>query len=99
MGIERKVLTGRPMRVQRRRAVIRYMFWNADDVKYFQPIDLWTRRGLKGKIEEPSAKRDYSKHSLMGISDKTTLSACLCIKEHFHSKMKLYFVIKIHFDL
>merc|ERR1712154_488890 len=51
--IERKVLTGSPMRVQRRRAVIRYMFWNADDVKYFKPIDLWTKHGLKGKIEEP----------------------------------------------
>merc|ERR1712228_959232 len=51
--IERKILTGSAMRVQRRRAVIRYMFWNSEDVKYFQPVDLWTKHGLKGKIEEP----------------------------------------------
>ncbi len=28
------------------------MFYNSD-VKYFEPIDLWTKHGLKGRIEEP----------------------------------------------
>jgi len=75
--IERKVLTGRPMRVQRRRAVIRYMFWNADDVKYFQPIDLWTRRGLKGKIEEPVGEKGLFKAFFdgnLGQNDTVCLS-------------------------
>merc|ERR1712228_1114800 len=59
--IERKVLTGSAIRVQRRRAVIRYMFWNSDDVKYFKPIDLWTKHGLKGKIEEAIGDKGYMK--------------------------------------
>lgn len=29
------------------------MFWNADDVKYFKPIELVTKNGLKGHIKEP----------------------------------------------
>eukprot|EP01083_Nonionella_stella_P025126 69208_1 len=59
--IQRKILTGNAIRVQRRRAVIRYMFWNSDDVKYFKPIDVWTKHGLKGRIEEPVGEKGYMK--------------------------------------
>ena len=50
--IKRKILTGSAIKVQKRRAIIKYMFNNCFDVNYFKPIDLWTKHGLKGKIEQ-----------------------------------------------
>ena len=59
--IQRKVLTGDAIRAQRRRAIVRDMFFNADDVRYFKPVDLWTKKGLKGRIEEPVGEKGLMK--------------------------------------
>jgi len=84
--IKRKVLTGSAIRVQRRRAVIRYMFWNADDVNYFKPIDLWTKHGLKGKIEEAIGEKGYMKCFFNG-NVKQHDTVCLSLyKRVFPSK-------------
>ncbi|AFZ80605.1 hypothetical protein BEWA_034630 [Theileria equi strain WA] len=48
--IKRIILTGYPMRVHRKRAVVRYMFFNPSDIKYFKPAQLFTKRGLRGRI-------------------------------------------------
>lgn len=75
--IQRKVLTGAAIRVQRRRAVIRDMFFYSDDVKYFKPVDLWTKHGLKGRIEEPIGDRGLMKcffNDILKQSDTICLS-------------------------
>ena len=59
--IERKILTGRPVKIHRRRAIVRYMFWNPKDVRYFMPLNLWTKHGLKGKIEQSVGDQGYMK--------------------------------------
>lgn len=48
--LKRAVLTGYPVRVQKRRAVVKYMFYNPDDVRWFQPAGLYTKHGLRGHI-------------------------------------------------
>ena len=48
--LKRILLTGYPLKINRRRAVIRFMFFNPTDVKYFKPVDLFTRKGLRGNI-------------------------------------------------
>ncbi len=45
--LKRILLTGNPLKINRRRAVIRYMFFNPKDVRYFRPIDLFTKNGLR----------------------------------------------------
>ena len=50
--LERIILTGYPYKINRRRATVRYMFFNPGDVKYFKPIEIKTKMGLRGKIEE-----------------------------------------------
>ena len=50
--VKRVVLTGRIMRVRARKGVVKGMFKNGDDVRWFKPVELWTKKGRRGKIEE-----------------------------------------------
>lgn len=45
--LERIILTGYPYKINRRRATVRYMFFNPGDVKYFKPIEIKTKMGLR----------------------------------------------------
>ena len=40
-------------RVHKTRAVVRYMFYNPDDIRWFKPVELWTKSGRRGRITEP----------------------------------------------
>merc|ERR1712096_133617 len=40
LNIKRKILTGSLMRIHKRRAIVRYMFFNINDTYWFQPIEL-----------------------------------------------------------
>jgi len=45
--LKRIILTGYPLKVHKKRAVIRYMFFNPKDIKYFKPVELYTKFGLR----------------------------------------------------
>ena len=45
--MKRVILTGYPFKINRRRAVIRYMFFHPKDIKYFKPVELKTKLGLR----------------------------------------------------
>ena len=47
------VLTGIPIRVRKRYAVIKHMFFDPLDVRWFKPAELHTKYGLRGNIKEP----------------------------------------------
>jgi len=49
--LKRIVLTGYPFRVHKKKATIRYMFFEPKDIKWFKPVELYTRNGLKGHIK------------------------------------------------
>lgn len=49
--VKKLVLTGYPVKVHKKRAVVRYMFYNPDDVRWFQPLELWTKEGRRGRIK------------------------------------------------
>lgn len=51
--LKRIILTGYPLKVHKRKAVIRSMFHNPDDVRWFRPLELWTKHGRRGRITEP----------------------------------------------
>jgi len=42
-----------PIRVKKRFGVVKYMFNDPTDVKYYQPAELATKHGLRGHIREP----------------------------------------------
>jgi len=51
--LKRILLTGYPVRVKRRTAVVKHMFYNPEDVKWFKPAELSTKLGAAGHIKEP----------------------------------------------
>jgi len=61
MIVKKIVLTGYPFKTHKNSAVIRYMFFNPDDVNYFAPIQLWTKHGLNGHIKEPLGTHGHMK--------------------------------------
>jgi pre-rRNA-processing protein TSR1 len=51
--VKRAILTGIPTKVQKKKASVRSMFYSPDDVRYFKPVDLFTKHGKHGSIKEP----------------------------------------------
>merc|ERR1712146_499244 len=48
-------------RVHKCKAVVRHMFWNAQDIKYFKPLEVSTKHGLRGHITESLGTHGYMK--------------------------------------
>ena len=48
--VKRIVLTGQPFKAKRKKATVRFMFNHPDDVRWFRPVELWTKLGLRGHI-------------------------------------------------
>jgi len=74
--LKRAVLTGLPARTHKRKAVIKYMFHNPDDVRYFKPAQLTTKHGLTCYITEPVGTHGHFKVALskpMKQSDRVML--------------------------
>lgn len=51
--LKKIVLTGYPVRVHKVKAVVRFMFNAPEDVRWFRPVELWTKHGRRGRIREP----------------------------------------------
>ena len=50
--LKRIILTGYPLKVHKKKAVVRYMFFNPKDVKYFKQVEIFTKFGMRGHIKD-----------------------------------------------
>lgn len=86
MVLKKIVLTGYPIRVRKRKAVVKHMFHRPEDVKWFKPAELVTKYGLTGHIKEP-----VGTHGLMKVifnkAVKQNDTVCLNLYKRVYPKM------------
>ncbi|KAL0403083.1 UNVERIFIED_CONTAM: Pre-rRNA-processing protein T [Sesamum radiatum] len=63
----RQFISSYPQRVSKSKATVRYMFNNPEDVKWFKPVELWTKCGRRGRIKEPVGTHGAMKCIFNGV--------------------------------
>ena len=83
--VKRIVLTGYPVRVHKRHATVKYMFYNPEDVKWFKPAGLVTKHGLQGNIIESVGEHGTMK-CLFNAPIKQHDTVCLPLYKRVYPK-------------
>ncbi|XP_030444242.1 uncharacterized protein LOC115666703 [Syzygium oleosum] len=65
--LKKIILTGYPQRVSKLKASVRNMFHNPEDVRWFKPVEVWTKCGCRGRIKEPVGTHGAMKCVLNGV--------------------------------
>ena len=59
--VKKIMLSGHPYKINKKSVVVRYMFFNRDDILWFKPVELHTKYGKHGHIREPLGTHGHMK--------------------------------------
>ncbi|CAO2823087.1 unnamed protein product [Amaranthus hypochondriacus] len=65
--LKKIILTGYPQRVSKVKATVRYMFHSPEDVRWFKPVEVWSKCGRRGRIKEPVGTHGAMKCLFNGV--------------------------------
>jgi pre-rRNA-processing protein TSR1 len=83
--VKRIILTGYPVRVHKRHATVKYMFYTPEDVKWFSPAGLYTKHGLQGNIVQSIGEHGSMK-CLFNAPIKQHDTVCLPLFKRIYPK-------------
>jgi pre-rRNA-processing protein TSR1 len=76
--LKRCILTGVPFKTHKSKAVVRHMFFNPEDIRWFKPLELWTKYGMRGKIKDAIGTHGHMKCLFNGvIQQRDTICATM----------------------
>lgn len=73
--LKKIVLSGYPVRVHKGKGVVRWMFHTAEDVRWFRPLGLWTKRGRHGHIKVGTLSQQEKQGGVCGVYGRQPASA------------------------
>ncbi|KAI7724522.1 hypothetical protein M8C21_023976 [Ambrosia artemisiifolia] len=83
--LKKIILTGYPQRVSKSKAAVRYMFHNPEDVRWFKPVEVWTKLGRRGRIKEPVGTHGSMKCILNGVLQQND-TVCMSLFKRAYPK-------------
>ncbi|XP_057857342.2 uncharacterized protein LOC131066561 isoform X1 [Cryptomeria japonica] len=83
--LKKVVLTGYPQRVSKVKALVRFMFHNPEDARWFKPVELWTKYGRHGRIKEPVGTHGAMKCIFDGVVQQRD-TVCLSLYKRAYPK-------------
>ncbi|XP_031254615.1 pre-rRNA-processing protein TSR1 homolog isoform X2 [Pistacia vera] len=83
--LKKIILTGYPQRVSKLKASVRYMFHNPEDVRWFKPVEVWTKNGRRGRVKEPVGTHGAMKCVFNGVPQQHD-TVCMSLYKRAYPK-------------
>lgn len=83
--LKKIILTGYPLRVSKKKATVRYMFHNPEDVRWFKPLELYSKCGRRGLIKDSVGTHGAMKCVFNGVIQQHD-TVCMSLYKRVYPK-------------